>query len=175
MQHSFRSVGLILISLLSHVELLWIPVSPTADKNAVLYRRRGTVKNKLLWRSSLIIFLYEVHGLLYGASETGNPLTVRGKILQPILVKKCASSIQIKITDVLVWTSFPVFTVPKIIINGLSYATVQFWVSKCQPPLQIGCGARNYRYSFCENKPKTIVFSYWIRAFWACFHENAGL
>ena len=35
--------------------------------------------------------------------------------------------------------------------------------------------ARNYRHSFCEDKPKTLVFYYWIRAFWACFHENAGL
>ncbi len=25
---------------------------------------------------------------------------------------------------------------------------------------------------FCENKPKTLVFSHWKRAFWACFHEN---
>ncbi len=23
-----------------------------------------------------------------------------------------------------------------------------------------------------ENKPKTLVFSHWKRAFWACFHEN---
>ncbi len=32
-----------------------------------------------------------------------------------------------------------------------------------------------YRHSFCENKPKTLVFNDWIRALWACFHENAGL
>ncbi len=25
---------------------------------------------------------------------------------------------------------------------------------------------------FCENKPKTLVFSHWKRAFWACFREN---
>ena len=25
---------------------------------------------------------------------------------------------------------------------------------------------------FRENKPKTLVFSHWIRAFWACFREN---
>ncbi len=35
--------------------------------------------------------------------------------------------------------------------------------------------ARNYRHSFRENKPKTLVFYDWIRAFWARFHENAGL
>jgi hypothetical protein len=35
--------------------------------------------------------------------------------------------------------------------------------------------AWNYRHSFRENKPKTLVFYDWIRAFWACFHENAGL
>ncbi len=33
----------------------------------------------------------------------------------------------------------------------------------------------NYRHSFRENKPKTLVFYDWIRAFWACFHENEGL
>ncbi len=36
-----------------------------------------------LWRSSLIV----VRVLLYGANMTGNPLTVRGEILQTILVK----------------------------------------------------------------------------------------
>jgi hypothetical protein len=35
--------------------------------------------------------------------------------------------------------------------------------------------ARNYRHSFRENKAKTLVFNDRIRAFWACFHENAGL
>jgi hypothetical protein len=35
--------------------------------------------------------------------------------------------------------------------------------------------ARNYRPSFRENKPKTLVFNDGIRAFWACFHEYAGL
>ncbi len=35
--------------------------------------------------------------------------------------------------------------------------------------------ARNYRPSFRENQPKMLVFIYWIRAFWACFHGNAGL
>jgi hypothetical protein len=35
--------------------------------------------------------------------------------------------------------------------------------------------ARNYRHSFRENKPKMLVFFDWIRAFWACFHGNAGL
>ncbi len=35
--------------------------------------------------------------------------------------------------------------------------------------------ARNYRPSFRENKPKTLVFYDWIRAFCARFHENAGL
>ncbi len=35
--------------------------------------------------------------------------------------------------------------------------------------------AWNYRPSFCENKPKPLVYNDWIRAFWACFHENAGL
>jgi hypothetical protein len=35
--------------------------------------------------------------------------------------------------------------------------------------------AWNYRHGFRENKPKTHVFYDWIRAFWACFHENAGL
>ncbi len=38
----------------------------------------------------------------------------------------------------------------------------------------ISC-ARNYRPSFRENKPKTFIFYDWIRAFWACFRENAGL
>ncbi len=33
--------------------------------------------------------------------------------------------------------------------------------------------ARNYRPSFRENKPKTLFLNEWIRAFWACFHENA--
>jgi hypothetical protein len=32
--------------------------------------------------------------------------------------------------------------------------------------------ARNYRPSFHENKPKTLVLYDWKRAFWACFHEN---
>jgi hypothetical protein len=32
--------------------------------------------------------------------------------------------------------------------------------------------ARIYRPSFCENKPKTLVFSHRKRAFWACFREN---
>ncbi len=36
---------------------------------------------------------------------------------------------------------------------------------------QYGC-ARNYRPSFRENKPKTLVLYDWKRAFWACFHEN---
>jgi hypothetical protein len=31
---------------------------------------------------------------------------------------------------------------------------------------------RNYRPSFHENKPKTLVFSHRKRAFWACFREN---
>ncbi len=33
-------------------------------------------------------------------------------------------------------------------------------------------GARIYRPSFRENKPKTLVFHYWKCLFWACFHEN---
>jgi hypothetical protein len=33
-------------------------------------------------------------------------------------------------------------------------------------------GARIYRLSFHENKPKTLVFSHTKRAFWACFREN---
>ncbi len=32
--------------------------------------------------------------------------------------------------------------------------------------------ARNYRPSFRENKPKTLIFNDWKRAFWACFREN---
>ncbi len=32
--------------------------------------------------------------------------------------------------------------------------------------------ARIYRPAFSWNKPKTLVFSYWKRAYWACFHEN---
>ncbi len=32
--------------------------------------------------------------------------------------------------------------------------------------------ARNYRPSFRENKPKTLVLYDWKRAFWACFREN---
>ncbi len=42
---------------------------------------------------------------------------------------------------------------------------------------QINTCARNYRPSCRENKPITITlgFNDWIRAFWACFHENAGL
>jgi hypothetical protein len=32
--------------------------------------------------------------------------------------------------------------------------------------------ARNYRPSFHENKPKTLVLYDWKWAFWACFHEN---
>ncbi len=32
--------------------------------------------------------------------------------------------------------------------------------------------ARNYRPSFRENKPKTLVLYDWKWAFWACFHEN---
>ncbi len=32
-------------------------------------------------------------------------------------------------------------------------------------------GARNYRPRFRENKPKTLVFYDWKRAFWACFRE----
>jgi hypothetical protein len=34
--------------------------------------------------------------------------------------------------------------------------------------------ARNYIPSFRKNQPKTLIFNYWIRAFWACVHENAG-
>jgi hypothetical protein len=34
--------------------------------------------------------------------------------------------------------------------------------------------ARNYRHSFHENKPKTLVFYDRLRAFWACFHEKFG-
>ncbi len=41
--------------------------------------------------------------------------------------------------------------------------------------LHINNCARNYRHSFRENKPKTRVFYDLIRAFWACFHKNAGL
>ncbi len=40
---------------------------------------------------------------------------------------------------------------------------------------ELHVSARNYRPSFRENKHKTLVFNDWIRAFWACFHENAGL
>ncbi len=36
----------------------------------------------------------------------------------------------------------------------------------------IHTGARIYRPSFHENKPKTLVFSNRSRAFWACFREN---
>jgi len=32
--------------------------------------------------------------------------------------------------------------------------------------------ARNYRPSFNENKPKTLVLYDWKRAFWACFRGN---
>ncbi len=32
--------------------------------------------------------------------------------------------------------------------------------------------ARNYRPSFRENKPNTLVLYDWKRAFWACFREN---
>ncbi len=32
--------------------------------------------------------------------------------------------------------------------------------------------ARIYGPSFRENKPKTLVFFYWKRAFWACFRQN---
>ncbi len=32
--------------------------------------------------------------------------------------------------------------------------------------------ARTYRPCFCENKPKTFVFSHRKLAFWACFHKN---
>ncbi len=31
--------------------------------------------------------------------------------------------------------------------------------------------ARIYRLSFHANKPKTLVFNHWKRAFWACFRE----
>ncbi len=41
--------------------------------------------------------------------------------------------------------------------------------------LLVDASARNYRHNFRENKPKTLVFNDWIRAFWVCFHENAGL
>ncbi len=37
-------------------------------------------------------------------------------------------------------------------------------------PSFVICG-RNYRPSFRENKPKTLVFYDWKRAFWACFCE----
>ncbi len=95
------SVGLILISPLSHVEFLWIPESPTTDKNAVLYRRRGIVKNCLLWRSSLIIFLYVVRYMFTVWRQWDrkslncarkNPPTYSGQ--------KCARSIQNKIIRV---------------------------------------------------------------------------
>ncbi len=96
----FRSVGLILISPLSHVEFLWIPESPTADKNAVLYRRRVAVKNKLLWRSSLIIFFYVVNVLLNCASYIGNPFNCARKNPPTYSGQKCARSIQNKIIRV---------------------------------------------------------------------------
>jgi hypothetical protein len=32
--------------------------------------------------------------------------------------------------------------------------------------------ARNYRPSFRENKPNTLVLYDWKRSFWACFREN---
>jgi hypothetical protein len=32
--------------------------------------------------------------------------------------------------------------------------------------------ARIHRPSFRENEPKTLVFYYWKRSFWACFREN---
>ncbi len=32
--------------------------------------------------------------------------------------------------------------------------------------------ARIYRLDFRENKPKTLVFNYWKRSFWACFRES---
>ncbi len=35
-----------------------------------------------------------------------------------------------------------------------------------------GTSARNYRPSFRENKPRTLVLHDWKRAFWACFREN---
>ncbi len=38
--------------------------------------------------------------------------------------------------------------------------------------LKTQSNARNYRPSFRENKPKTLVLYDWKRAFWACFREN---
>ncbi len=66
----------------------------------------------ILIRSFNCIFVVRV--LLFGASKTGNPLTVQGEILQTILVKSAPDLFRIKsCTRVLVfavWTSFPVFT-----------------------------------------------------------------
>jgi hypothetical protein len=45
-----------------------------------------------MWRSSFNC-IYIVGVLLYGAGKTGKPLTVRGEILQTLLVKKSARSI----------------------------------------------------------------------------------
>jgi hypothetical protein len=42
----------------------------------------------------------------------------------------------------------------------------------CSATLHQQTGARIYRASFHENKPKTIFFSHTKRAFWACFREN---
>jgi hypothetical protein len=64
----------------------------------------------VLWRSSIIVFTYVVHVLMYGASKTGKPLTAWGEILQTILVKSAPDLFREK-NHFAVWTSFRAFTV----------------------------------------------------------------
>jgi hypothetical protein len=81
--HSF-SVGLILIS----TESCRIFVNSRISNSGT-----GTVEEQFNYNSLCNV-------LLYGASETGNPLTVRGKILQPILVKSAPDLFRIKFIPV---------------------------------------------------------------------------
>ncbi len=51
------------------------------------------------------------------------------------------------------------------------YVTSQLAIHNSKTPLEL-VSARNYRPSFHENKPKTLVLYDWKRAYWACFREN---
>ncbi len=50
---------------------------------------------------------------------------------------------------------------------------IDVWIAKiCLKEFEKETRGRNYRPSFHENKPKTLVFSHRKRAFWACLREN---
>jgi hypothetical protein len=59
----------------------------TGDLVASLQDHEKNVDKKIEWRSSLIIFIYVIRVLLYGASKAENHLTAWGEIFKTILDK----------------------------------------------------------------------------------------